>query len=144
MKLRFSALLLLVGAFAQAQPAGFSRPAGPVQPPSERLQKEVGFEPKLGDSLPLDLTLTNHDGALVPVGSFLSPKKPLLLVFYYQTCPMLCGMQLQSVVASLKGTKYVAGRDFNVLAVSMDPKDTVEGSKEARRKIVGAYGHAGV
>ena len=139
----FAMSLLLAGAVAQAQPAGFSRPAGPVQPPSERLKKEVGFDPKLGDMLPQDVMLTNHDGTLVPVRSFFSAKKPLLLVFHYQTCPMLCGMQIQSVVASLKGTKYVVGRDFNVLAVSIDPKDTVEGSSEARRKIVSSYGQAG-
>ena len=144
MRLTSAAVLLLLGALsADAQQGGFSRPAGPVQPASERLQKEVGYDPKLGAALPLDLRLTDETGASVALGSLFAPKKPLLLVFYYQSCPMLCSLQLESVVASLKGTKYVAGRDFSFLAVSMDPNDTVEGSAKAKRKITNAYGQSG-
>jgi protein SCO1/2 len=56
---------------------------------------------------------------------------------------MLCSLQLESVVASLKGTKYVVNRDFDFLAVSMDPNDTVEGSAKAKRKTTNAYGQSG-
>ena len=144
MKRLFFALLALVAASgASAQPAGFTRPSGPVQPASDRLQKEVGYEPKLGDLLPREVLVTNEDGASVALGSFLQPTKPLLLVFYYQSCPMLCSLQLESVVASLKGTKYLVGRDFTFLAVSMDPSDTVDGSVKAKRKITNAYGQSG-
>ena len=65
------------------------------------------------------------------------------MVFYYQSCPMLCSLQLESVVASLKGTKYVVGRDFTFLAISMDPNDTAPGSLKAKRKITNAYGQSG-
>lgn len=139
----FSGLLLLAATGAQAQRAGFTRPSGPVQPPSERLQTEVGYEPKLGASLPLDAMLTDETGAAVALGSFFTPEKPVLLVFYYQSCPMLCSLQLESVVASLKGTKYLVNRDFTFLAVSMDPNDTVPGSAKAKRKITNAYGQSG-
>ncbi len=140
----FSALLVLAAAInAHAQQAGFSKPSGPVQPASERLQKEVGYEPKLGVSLPLDIMVTDETGATRALGSFLAPKKPLLLAFYYQSCAMLCSLQLESVVASLKGTKYVVNRDFQFLAVSMDPNDTVQGSLKAKWKIATAYGQTG-
>jgi protein SCO1/2 len=142
-KLVAAALIGLAALTADAQQAGFSRPAGPVQPASDRLKNEVGYEPKLGTSLPLDASLTNEDGATVTLGSFFNPTKPVLLVFYYQSCPMLCSLQLESVVASLKGTKYVVNRDFTFLAVSMDPGDTAEGSKKAKRKITNAYGQSG-
>jgi protein SCO1/2 len=56
---------------------------------------------------------------------------------------MLCSLQLESVVASLKGTKYVVGRDFTFLAISMDPNDSVEGSAKMKRKITNAYGQSG-
>ncbi len=134
---------LLAVAGAQAQPAGFTKPSGPVQPPSARLQEEVGYEPTLGESLPLDAMLTDERGAAVSLGSFFVPGKPVLLVFYYQSCPMLCSLQLESVVASLKGTKYVVNRDFTFLAVSMDPADRAEGSAKAKRKITNAYGQSG-
>jgi protein SCO1/2 len=142
-QLFFAAGLALLVAAAPAQQAGFSRPAGPVQPASERLQKEVGYEPKLGESLPLDVVLTDETGAARTLGSFFAPKKPVLLAFYYQSCAMLCSLQLESVVASLKGTKYVVNRDFTFLAVSMDPNDTVKGSEKAKWKIASAYGQSG-
>lgn len=142
-KLLAGLVILLTALGAEAQQAGFTRPAGPVQPPSERLQREVGYEPRLGEMLPLETMVTDENGATVAFGSFLTAKKPALLIFYYQSCPMLCSLQLESVVASLKGTKFVANRDFTFLAVSMDPNDTVEGSAKAKRKITNAYGQSG-
>jgi len=143
----FLAFLFLAAALgADAQPAGFTKPYGPVQPDSQRLQTEVGFEPKLGEFLPLDTMVTDEGGASAPLGSYFagtSARKPVLVVFYYQSCPMLCSLQLESVVASLKGTKYLVNRDFTFLAISMDPNDTVEGSVKAKRKITNAYGQAG-
>ena len=136
-------LVILTSAYAFAQPAGFTSPSGPVQPPSARLQNEVGYEPRLGESLALDVSVVNQDGVTVPVSSFFSGAKPVLVLFYYQSCPMLCSLQLESVVASLKGTKYVPGRDFTFLAISMDPNDSVEGSAKAKRKITNAYGQSG-
>ena len=136
-------LVLFTAGAADAQPPGFTRPAGPVQPVSDRLRLEVGYEPPLGESLPPGLLLTDETGAAVTLGSFFSPEKPVLLVFYYQSCPMLCSLQVESVVASLKGTKYIVHRDFTFLAVSMDPNDTVEGSAKAKRRITNAYGQSG-
>jgi len=142
-KLLAGALLSLFALNAQAQQPGFTRPAGPVQPASERLQKEVGYEPKLGESLPLDVMVTDETGAPRALGSFFQPKKPVMVVFYYQGCAMLCSLQLESVVASLKGTKYVVNRDFTFLAISMDPNDTVKGSEKAKWKIASSYGQSG-
>ena len=144
-RLLLASLLLLAALGAEAQQAGFSRPYGPVQPASQRLQNEVGYEPKLGASLPLDAMVTDENGVTAALGSYFaaSARKPVLMVFYYQSCPMLCSLQLESVVASLKGTKYLVNRDFTFLAVSMDPNDTAEGSKKAKRKITNAYGQSG-
>jgi len=143
----FSALFLalFVSPLVSAQQASFTKPAGPVQPASDRLREEVGYKPTLGESLPLDVTLTDETGATRRLGSYFdaSAKKPVLMVFYYQSCPMLCSLQLESVVASLKGTKYLVNRDFTFLAVSMDPNDTVEGSAKAKRKIADAYARSG-
>lgn len=145
-RLLLASVLLLQALGAEAQQAGFTRPYGPVQPASQRLQTEVGYEPRLGESLPLDAMVTDESGATVPLGSYFagaSARKPVLLVFYYQSCPMLCSLQLESVVASLKGTKYLVNRDFTFLAISMDPNDTPAGSVKARRKTTNAYGQSG-
>ena len=61
--------LLLLAALGEAQQAGFTRPYGPVQPASQRLQTEVGYEPKLGESRPRDSMVTDETGASVSLGS---------------------------------------------------------------------------
>ncbi len=142
-RLLFAAGIALLAVSAPAQQAGFTKPSGPVQPASERLQREVGYEPKLGESLPLDVTVTDETGVPRTLGSFFQPKKPVMVVFYYQGCAMLCTLQIESVVASLKGTKYVVNRDFTFLAISMDPNDTVLGSEKAKWKTASSYGQSG-
>jgi protein SCO1/2 len=90
--------------------------------------------------------VTDEAGATVPLGSYFvgaAARRPVLVIFYYQSCPMLCSLQLESVVASLKGTKFLVNRDFTFLAISMDPSDTVAGSVKAKRKITNAYGQSG-
>ena len=62
-RLLLASLVLTAALGAEAQQAGFTRPYGPVQPASQRLQTEVGYEPKLGQSLPLDAMLTDETGA---------------------------------------------------------------------------------
>lgn len=138
--------LLALAAFpraAEAQRPGFTRPAGPNQAPSQKLQNEVGYAPRLGESLPLDVTVTDETGARRDLASFFRTGKPVLVAFYYQSCPMLCSLQLESLVSSIRGTKFLVGRDFDVLAVSFDPKDDVAGSARAKEKILKGVTTAG-
>lgn len=117
-------------------------PAGPNQVPSKKLQEEVTYAPRLGEFLPLSASVTDETGARRTMQSFFATGKPVLMAFYYQSCPMLCSLQLESLLSSVKGTKFLVGRDFDFLAISFDPKDTVEGSAKAKAKLLSAYPEA--
>jgi protein SCO1/2 len=135
--------LALFPASAEAQRPGFTRPAGPNQLPSRKLQEEVGYAPRLGESLPLDVVVTDETGARRDLASFFTTGRPVMVAFYYQSCPMLCSLQLESLVSSIKGTKFLVGRDFDFLAVSFDPQDDVAGSARAKEKILQGSSSAG-
>ena len=85
--------------------------------------KSVGIEQKLGNQLPLDTVLKSEDGKDVKLGEYFKNGKPVVLVFAYYECPMLCTQVLNGLVGSLKGINLNAGKDFDVVAISFDPRD---------------------
>ena len=58
--------------------------------------KTVGYDQNLGDQVPLDLAFRDEAGRAVKLGDYFG-KRPVVLVFAYYHCPMLCDMVLQGV-----------------------------------------------
>ena len=86
----------------------------------------LGIDEHLGDRVDLDLSFRDEAGALVPLKSFFSGIKPVLLTIVYYDCPGLCNYHLNGVTAALKQVDWSAGDKFELVAVSMDPKETPE------------------
>ena len=101
--------------------------------------KNVGIEQKLGTQVPLETTFRDQTGASVSLQDYLS-KKPAVLVFSYFDCPMLCPLVLEGLVRSLKPLSLNAGRDFDVLVISIDERDSPETAREKQLEIVSRYG----
>jgi protein SCO1/2 len=74
--------------------------------------------------LPLDVVLKAEFGRDVKLREFFKPGKPVILAPVYYRCPMLCTQILTGLESSLKAVSLNPGRDFEVVAVSFDPKDT--------------------
>ena len=123
--------LFLLGLFS----ASLVLAAGPFQPPST---KGVGIQQKLNAELPLETTFFDESGAAVPLSSFFHGKPVLLAPVYYQ-CPMLCSQILSGVVASLRPLSLKPGRDFEIVAISFDPRDTPEIARAKRDHYARSY-----
>jgi protein SCO1/2 len=137
-----AAILLAASAFSALAPAEARAQLAPeveVLPPPP---KEVGFDQNIGQSVPLDATFRDETGKVVRLGDFFSDK-PVVLSFAYDTCPMLCNLSVQGLASSLKGMNLDAGRDFDVVTVSFDPKDTPERSRAKKEAVLPLYGRAG-
>ena len=67
-------------------------------------------------------------------------KKPVLLSFAYFACPMLCELSMQGLSSSLKGMTLDAGRDFEVITVSFEPKETPEMARAKKETAILRYG----
>src|SRR5271169_2648933 len=94
--------------------------AASVLPPGLR---NVSLEQKLNQQVPLDLSFRDDAGRQLPLSSYFGGKPVILALVYYQ-CPMLCTQILNGLVMSLRGMSLESGRDFEVVAVSIDPTET--------------------
>src|SRR6266496_3736350 len=137
------ALLILVAltsiASAQSMTGGILGPSAAVKPPG---LKNVGIEQRLNQQIPLDLKFRDETGKDVRLGDYLG-KKPVILSLVYYRCPMLCSELLAGLESALKVLKFDAGKEFDVLTVSFDPKDTPELATAKKAAILKRYNRAG-
>ena len=88
--------------------------------------KNVAFRPELNGQVPLDAAFRDESGKSVQLGQYFHQQKPVLLAFVYYGCPMLCTQLEQGVVGSLRMLSFNPGRDYEVVFVSFDERDTPE------------------
>jgi len=91
----------------------------------------VDFRPELNAQMPLDLRFRDETGRDVKLGDYFG-SKPVVLAFVYFSCPVLCDQVQQGVVGSLRMLSFNPGRDYEVVFVSFDARDTAE--KAAQKK----------
>jgi len=124
-------LVLSSAVFAQqAGPPGPSSPLYGARPetgnPSTGLPvalQGVRIEQKLDQQLPLDLVFRDESGQEVKLGKYFG-QKPVVLAFVYYDCPMLCTQVLNGMVTSFRVLPFQVGKEFDVVTVSFDPRET--------------------
>lgn len=120
-------------------------PDGGAIVPSNQLPeplKAVGYDQNLGDPLPLGLAFRDEAGRAVRLGDYFG-RRPVVMVFAYYRCPMLCDMVLQGVTGSLKALSFDAGEQYEVVVVSIDPKETTQRASETKADMMSRYGRSG-
>jgi protein SCO1/2 len=121
MRSRFGFVALLASAaFGQSQFRPLPAPNALTKP---ALLKNVGIDQKLNTQVPLNLTFKDEAGRTVPLGAFFQ-KKPVILALVYYECPMLCNLTLNGLVKSLHSITLNAGDDFELVAVSINPRES--------------------
>jgi protein SCO1/2 len=101
---------------------------------------DVGVDEKLGQTVPLDLELVNEEGERVTLRKLLD--KPTLLTLNYFRCTGLCTPLLSGVAEMLGKSGQAPGKDFQVLSVSFDPRDTAEMAGLKKQNYVKQLGPA--
>jgi protein SCO1/2 len=94
------------------------------------LLRKVSIEQRLNQQVPLDLKFTDESGREVALREFFG-RRPVILALVYYECPMLCTQVLNGMVSSIGVLNFDVGREFDVVAVSINPK---EGPGLARQK----------
>jgi protein SCO1/2 len=100
---------------------------------------KVGIDQKIGQQLPLDLVFRDEDGKDVKLGQFFG-SRPVVLALAYYECPMLCTQVLNGMTGALKTLSFDAGKDFDVVVVSIDPKDNFRLAANKKQTYVTHYG----
>ena len=115
--------LMTAGVSAQGERPGL-RPAAAL--PSNQVPGVLGkvaFEQRLEQQLPLELAFTDEAGKAVKLGDYFG-RKPVVLAFVYYECPMLCTQVLNGLESSLRVIDESIGKEFDVVTVSFDPRET--------------------
>jgi protein SCO1/2 len=146
MNLRWSILLLvLVGAplcgsaaaVAQRLPEPDGRPTREV-PGLGRIRVDENLEGRV----PLDVDFRDHEGHAVKLSDFFDGQRPVLLTFAYHTCPTLCSMVLDAVVKGISEVPWTAGEEYEIVTISIDPRDTPERAASKREELLARYGRS--
>jgi len=117
--------MVLMSAIVSAQgnaPGVRPDPAMPSNQVPTALSK-VSFEQRLNEQLPLDLPFKDENGRTVKLGEYFG-RKPVVLTFVYYECPMLCTQVLNGLASALGVINESIGKEFDVVTVSFDPKET--------------------
>jgi protein SCO1/2 len=104
--------------------------------------REVGIDQKLDGQLPLDLVFRDEGGREVRIEEYFRGRPVILAPVYYE-CPMLCNQVLNGLTESLKGVTLGAGEEFEVVAVSFDPRETPALAAAKKKSYVRRYGRPG-
>ena len=102
----------------------------------------VAYEPRPGARLPDALMLRDETGRDVRLGD-LAQGRPVLLALVYYRCPNLCGVVLGDLLNGLQGAGLVPGRDYRLLAVSIDPAEGPADAAEAKARHLADFPAAG-
>jgi protein SCO1 len=101
--------------------------------------QRLGFDQRVGQKVPAGLAFRDETGRAVRIGDYFG-KRPVVLSLVYLRCPMLCPLTLNGLTRSLKGMSFDAGREFEVVVVSFDPRETPAMAAVAKRQAMAGYG----
>src|SRR5688500_10117085 len=139
------AVALACGLAPGVSAQGFYSSPPERQPATERpaALREVGLDQKLNERLPLDAMFKDENGRDVALGEYFGKGRPVILALVYYECPMLCTQVLNGVTGALKTLSLDAAKDFEVIALSFDPRETPKLAKAKKIAYMGRYGRPG-
>ena len=124
-----------VSAFSAVKDVGGGAPVPPAL-------RAVGFDQRVNEQVPLDLPFHDEAGREVRLGDYFRGK-PVILVLAYYRCPMLCTEVLNGVAKAMLDMSIDAGKDYQVVTVSFDPRETPELAAAKKKTYLERYGRPG-
>jgi Uncharacterized protein SCO1/SenC/PrrC, involved in biogenesis of respiratory and photosynthetic systems len=104
---------------------------------------KVGIDQKLNEQLPLDVIFRDETGQEVRLGQYFNQGKPVLISLVYYECPMLCNQVLNGLAGSLKTLSFDVGKEFEVVTVSFDARETPQLAAAKKDSYMARYGREG-
>ena len=143
MKVRFRSIALTVMALwavsAPLRAQGLAPDdAGDPAKAKPGLLSQIGIDQHLNQQIPLHLTFNDESGREVHLSEFFG-KRPVILAMVYYECPMLCTQVLNGLVSALGVINFDVGREFDVVAVSINPKETPGLAAQKKQVYVERY-----
>jgi protein SCO1/2 len=125
-----------------AWPQGVGRTAetpGDAASAKPGILSKIGIDQRLNAQVPLDLPFVEESGREVRLGEFFG-KRPVILALVYYECPMLCTQVLNGLVSALGTLTFDVGREFDVVAVSINPREGPGLASQKKSAYLERYG----
>jgi protein SCO1/2 len=100
----------------------------------------VGVDEHLEAQIPLDLKFRDEMDRVVTLRQYFDGAHPVLLTLNYYRCPMLCTLQLNGLVDGLRSMDWTPGKEFRIVTVSINPRETPELAQLKKRSYFESYG----
>lgn len=94
------------------------------QTPITPQKLEIGIEEHLDEILPLDISLIGENGDQKTLENLID--KPTIINLVYYRCPGICSPLMEGLADVMNKLKLEAGKDFQVLTISFDPRETID------------------
>ena len=133
------ACLFASAALAQVSSYG-DKQMGEVSDHPPALLDKVTITQKLNTRIPLDGEFRDETGKAVRLGEYFG-KRPVVLSLVYYQCKIVCPEEIDGLVSALEMVKFVPGKDFDVVFVSIDPSETPEIAAKEKALYIKRYGH---
>jgi len=95
-------------------------------------KSQVGIDEKLGQTIPMNLTLIDEYGKPVKLAD-LTKGKPFALTLVYFRCPGICSPLLTGLTKTVDLTDLEPGKDYQIITVSFDPTETYLTGSEKKK-----------
>jgi protein SCO1/2 len=135
-------LLLQTAALAALVLCLFASARLAAQPLSQEQVERLGIDQRLDEELPLNLVFTDEQGQQVKLEQYFGVRPVVLTLVYYE-CPMLCTQVLNGLVRSLRMLSFEMSRDYEVVTVSFDPRETPQLAAAKKSEYTKALGKPG-
>jgi protein SCO1/2 len=103
----------------------------------------VGIDQRLNEQVPLETVFRDETGREVRLGEYFNHGKPVIITLVYYECPMLCNEVLNDLTGSLKSLSFDVGKEFEVVTVSFDARETPQLAADKKASYMARYGRAG-
>jgi len=103
-------------------------------PPPRDLNQRAGFDQRVGIPVPMSVHFRDANGHDVTLAE-LADGKPALLALGYYRCPNLCDLVLHGIAHALPDLRLRTGEDYQVVFVSIDPRETPADARHAAQML---------
>ena len=132
-------MVLAASPHAQSPQAGMAPDPGEPAKSMPGVLGRIRIDQRLNERVPLDIPFTDETGREIRLGELFG-KRPVILALVYYECPMLCTQVLNGLVSALGVMNFEPGREFDVVAVSFNPREGPGLASQKKASYLERYG----
>lgn len=103
---------------------------------------QIGIDEHLGEKIDLETVFINEEGKDVKLASYFGDKPVFMMLIYYR-CPTICNTHLNTLMNTFKQLEWKIGKDYEFIAISIDPAESSMVAKMKKKAYLEQYGVEG-